>query len=168
MIQRTVVYFSSLLIALATAFLVLILSKIIPLVNALPLGISLLALIVSILSSFKNELFPFRLSVFSDGLHLVAAGVIPPLSGVTIQVLLPITFLNQGYSESIIKNIRLVVTGEKSRVRKEFLPAFELDMAAFVQQNKGLNARNVLGAFVGFLLEAKKAVKKDIVFTPKT
>ena len=39
-------------------------------------------------------------------------------------------------------------------------------MKLFIQQNKGINASNTLGAFVGFLLESRTGIKKNIVFTP--
>jgi len=164
--QRSMFYISSILIALVI-ILALLLFKVIPFSNAVALGISIIALIVSILSSFKNELFPFELSVFTDRLHLVACESLPPITGKSIVVLLPITFFNRGYSEGIIQEIKLFVKAKKSGIQKEFLPSFEVDMAAFIQQRKGLNASNSLGVFVGFLLEAKRAVKKNIVFGPK-
>ncbi len=163
--QRSMV-FILIIIALVTSFLVLLLSKIIPLSNALPLGISLLALFVSILSSFKNELFPFRLSIFSNMIHLVAVKPITPFPGKSIVVLLPITFFNQGYSEGIIEEVELILTSEKSKIRTEYLPISEIDMVSFMQQMKGLNSSNTLGAFAGFLLEPKRAMRKNIVFSP--
>ena len=165
--QRFMFILSTVLIAILTAVLVLVLTSIISLVDALPLGISLLALIVSILSSFKDELFPFQLYVFADGLHLVRTPALPPNSDmISIVILLPVTFFNRGYSEGIVQSIRLKVIGEKSGFKHDFLPSVEVDMGAFVQQKVGLNASNTIGTFVGFLVESKKAVKKNIVFTP--
>jgi len=165
--QRFSFILSTVLIAILTAVLVLVLTSIISLVDALPLGISLLALIVSILSSFKDELFPFRLSVFADGLHLVKTPAVPPNPDMaSIVILLPVTFFNRGYSECVVQSIRLKVKGEKTGFEHDFLPSVEIDMGVFIQQKVGLNASNTTGTFVGFLLESKRAVKKNIVFTP--
>jgi hypothetical protein len=160
-------YITVVIIAILTTFLVLLLTHIVSIADALPIAFSLLALIVSILSSFKNELFPFRLSAFIDGFYLVASEGIPPITGKTIQVLLPITFFNRGYSEGVIKTINLMVRDDSKLEQNEFLPNFEIDMEAFMQQNKGVNASNVLGVFVGFLLDSKRAVKKNVLFSPR-
>lgn len=91
----------------------------------------------------------------------------PPSSGIAIAVLLPVTFSNGGYSEGIIQMVKLVVSGKNSGITHEFSPSFEVDMAAFAQQNIGISASNILGTFAGFLLEAKQTVRKNIVFIPK-
>ncbi len=164
--QRISFFVSIILIAVFTIVLVLLLTKVLSIGEAGALAISLLALFVSILSAFKNELFPFRLLIFADRLHLVATMHPSPSSPKTIQVLLPITFFNQGYNEGIVQTVSLLVKEENGEGIYKFIPQMEVDMTAFVQQNQGLNASNGLGAFVGFLLEAKHGVKKNIVFIP--
>jgi hypothetical protein len=165
--QRILTYLSVLVITIVTTLIVLILSKLVTLSDAITLGISILALLFTALTAFRNELFPFRLSVFSDSLHLVTGGLISDPRAISIQVLLPITFFNRGYSEGIVETIKLIVKTEKHGIQSEFIPMMEVDMAAFIQQRKGINSSNMLGAFVGFLLEPKRAIKKFIVFIPK-
>jgi hypothetical protein len=164
--QRMIFFVSISLLAVLTIILVLLLTKVVSIGDAGALAISLLAFFVSILSAFKDELFPFRLLIFADKLHLVTT--LPPSqsSQKTVQVLLPITFFNQGYSEGIIQTVSLLVKEERDKTKYRFIPQIEVDMTAFIQQNKGLNASNILGAFVGFLLEAKHGIKKNIVFMP--
>lgn len=135
--------------------------------EALPYSLSILSFFISILSSFREELFPFRLTIFADSVHLVSSEAMPPASGIAVMLLLPITFSNSGYSEGIIQTVKLVVKGEKSKVQHDFLPAVEVDMVAFMQQMKGVNATNSLGTFVGFVLEPKKSIRKHIVFSAK-
>jgi hypothetical protein len=165
--QRAIFYATAILIALAISILVLLLSRVLPLFYALPFGLSLLALIVSVLSSFKNELFPFRLSVYSNGLHLVTTAALPTRSGTSIGVLLPVTFINQGYAEGVVEYVALVIRTRKGGFKWDFLPVAEIDMKAFVQQNKGPNATNTLGFLVGFVLESKRALEKNILFAQK-
>ena len=160
-------YITVLLIAIFTTLIILLLTRLISIENALPLGISIIALIFSIISSFKDELFPFRLLTFIDSLTLVATEPMNKSPNKTIQVLLPITFYNRGYSEGVIQNIKLIVKVENELTQFVFLPIIEIDMAAFMQQHKGINASNSLNVFAGFLLGGKRGVKKDIVFTPR-
>ena len=165
--QRIGTYLLALFITIITTLLVLLLSKLISLSDAASLGISILALIFTIVTSFKNELFPFRLSIFSDSLHLVSGKLMSDPSVTTLQVLLPISFFNKGYSEGIIETVKLAVKSKQRGTTSDFLPVMEVDMVAFVQQGKGINTSNMLGAFVGFVLEPKRAVQKFILFTPK-
>jgi hypothetical protein len=165
--QKVVTYLYTIVIAIVTTLLVLLISKLVTLSDALTLGISILAVIFTGVTSFKNELFPFRLSVFSDSLHLVTGKLISDPRVITIQVLLPNTFFNRGYSEGIIETIKLIVKAEQHGTTNVFLPMMEIDMVAFIQQRKGINSSNMLGTFVGFLLEPKRAVKKFVVFSPK-
>ncbi len=118
------------------------------------------------ITAFKNELFPFRLLLFIDAIYLVAGELLPPKSGVSVQVLLPITFINRGYSEGIVENISLDVTKENEKSVYKFLPAMEVDMVALMQQKKGINSSNMLGMFHGFLLGQKQGHKKNVIFTP--
>ena len=164
--QNIMTYLYTIVIAIVTTLLILLLSKLVALSDALTLGISILAVIFTAVTAFKNELFPFRLSVFSDTLHLVTGKLMSDPSKIAISVMLPITFFNRGYSEGIIETIKLIVKAEEG-ITSDFLPMMEIDMVAFVQQGKGINSSNMLGAFVGFLLEPKRAVKKFIVFIPK-
>src|SRR5688572_3007309 len=126
--QRIRTYLVALLIAIVTAVLVLFLSEVISLVDAASLTISILAIIFSAISAFKNEIFPFRLVVFADVLYLTSMPLISNPNVTTVQVLLPITFFNKGYSEGIIETVKLVVKGEKSGSSHDFLPSFEIDM----------------------------------------
>jgi hypothetical protein len=160
-------YLLTLFIAISTTLLVLLLSQLITLSDAAALGISILAVIFTAVTAFKNELFPFRLSVFTDSLHLVTGKLMSDPNVTTVQVLLPVTFFNQGYSEGIIETIKLIVKAEQRGTTSIFLPAMEVDMVAFIQQRQGINSSNMLGAFVGFVLEPKRAIQKFILFTPK-
>ena len=140
----------------------------IPIVNLFSIVISFIALAVSIISAFKTEIFPYNLKIFADGLHLAAAGAIPPDQGITVQVLLPITFFNRGYGECFIEKLKLIVKQKDNNDAFVFLPSFEIDMEALAQQNKGVNASNITGTSFGFLLESKKGLKKNILFTPSS
>jgi hypothetical protein len=165
--QRITTYLSVLVITIVTTLLVLFLSKLVTLSDAITLGISILAVIFTAVTAFKNELFPFRLSVFTDSLHLVTGRLMSDPHAISIQVLLPITFFNRGYSEGIIETIKLIVKAKNLGTESQFITMMEVDMVAFIQQKKGINSSNMLGAFVGFLLEPKRAIKKYIVFCPK-
>jgi hypothetical protein len=133
----------------------------------LTIALSVIALFVSILSAFKNDIFPYNLQVFAEGLHLVKASAMPPSKGITIQVLLPVTFFNKGYGECFIKKVHLIVKPLNLGGEFIFLPAVEIDMQAFMRQKIGINTSNTIGSFVGFLLDSKKGIVKNIVFTPQ-
>lgn len=133
--------------------------------KTIPMIISVIALLVSIISAFRNDIFPYNLQIFSEGLHLIKTPALPPSTGVAIVVLLPVTFFNKGYGECFVKKVHLVVKQLKTEGNFIFLPAVEIDMQAFMRQGKGLNASNINGSFVGFLLESKKGIMKNIVFT---
>jgi hypothetical protein len=168
--NRTVALITSILVLIiTTAFITyaVIKANLMPSSDAIPYGLSILAFFISILSSFREELFPFQLTVFADGLTLVAAGSLPPASGITLMVLLPITFSNIGYREGVIQSIKLVVKNEENKGHRDFLPGVEVDMALFMQQMKGINATNSVGNFAGFVLEPKKTIRKNLVFSAR-
>lgn len=144
----------------------LVIKNIISFADAIPICISVIALFVSIISVFKNELFPHDLMVFIDNFHLVSAGSFTSKNEKTIQPMPTLTFYNRGYGECSLRNIQMIVRLLKRDIGYAFIPAFEIDMEDMIRQRKGINASNAKNTFCGFLIEPKKGISKTIVFAP--
>lgn len=128
--------------------------------NVASIVISIIALVLSCIGVFRNEIFPFNLKVYSRD---VVAPVTdkPQLNNVPIA--LRMLFVNEGYGNGIIDHIILLVTGEKDKSTKIYRPTDEIDIAEFVNSGKTIEA--YMGKhFTPFLISGKSSIVKDILF----
>ncbi len=123
--------------------------------------IATLSLFVSLLSNFKDMIFPFRLSVLAGDV-LVAAPTLP--SHDSLALVLPISFINEGYAEGVIEGIGLKIVGANG-IEKLYTPVAEIDFVKFVQGKRALTAESIAGAFSSFPIHAKQSVQKHILFS---
>lgn len=151
---------------LLVLYIYLVIKNIISFQDAIPISISVIALFISIISVFKNELFPYDLLVFIDNFHLISGGSFYSKDQKTIQPMPTLTFYNRGYGECPMRNIQMIVKPLKGDVDYSFIPAFEIDMEDLIRQKKGINVSNAKNTFCGFILEPKKSIVKTIVFVP--
>ena len=156
-----------LIILFLSGYVYLVIVNIINFPDSISIGISLLALVISLISVFKNEIFPHDLNIYIDCFYLVRGNLMNSKGKNTIQIMPTLTFYNRGYGECPIRKIRIRVKPSKRSIEYIFLPAVEIDIEALMQQRKGVNASNTKGAYSGFVLEPKKSAIKTIVFVPR-
>jgi hypothetical protein len=129
--------------------------------------ISLAALTVSIVSAFKEDVFPFKLRGLID--EVLLAPIQSLSSGPTGDspaIILPIIFLNSGYGSGIIEGLTLKIEGEKTI--KIYIPITEVDYQKFMSGKRALHPDNIIESFNPFPMESRKTLKKHIVFIQKT
>lgn len=121
--------------------------------------IALAALTVSVVSAFKEDIFPFRLHVLLDEV------VFAPHAGTSESpvLILPIAFLNEGYGSGIIEGLSLKV--EQGDSIKIYTPIVEVDYQKYVSGKRGLHSENILCTFHPFRLGGRESVKKYFAFT---
>ncbi len=146
-----------LIILFLSGYVYLVIVNIINFPDSISIGISLLALVISLISVFKNEIFPHDLNIYIDCFYLVRGNLMNSKGKNTIQIMPTLTFYNRGYGECSIRKIRLLVRQTKNSIEYIFNPTVEVDTEALIQQNKGINASNMKGVFSGFILEPKKS-----------
>ncbi len=122
--------------------------------------ISLSALAVSVVSAFKEDIFPFRPRVLLDELVLA---VPTGSSHDSLSLLLPLIFVNEGYGAGVIEGLTLKVKCKKQT--KIYTPLVEIDYSKYLTGKRALHAENVLGTFNMFPLESRKSLRKFILFT---
>jgi hypothetical protein len=123
-------------------------------------AIAVTALLVSVLSAFKEDVFPFRPRVLLDEVVLAAP---TGSSHDSPAILLPLAFLNEGYGSGVVEGLTLKVTmGANSKV---YTPVSEIDYAKFISGKRAIHAENVIGAFNIFPLAPRATLKKCILFT---
>jgi hypothetical protein len=122
--------------------------------------IALSALVVSVVSAFKEDIFPFRpMALFEEVVFAAPTGP----SHDSPAILLPIAFVNRGHGSGVIEGLTLKVeTGSKSKI---YTPVAEADYSKFMSGKRALHAENILGAFNLFPLDGRESVKKYIVFS---
>jgi hypothetical protein len=130
--------------------------------DSIAIAFSLVALAVSLVSSFKNELFDFSLDVVAG--ELVLAAPTGP-SHNSLALVFPLSFLNLGYGEGVIEGLAVKAVFCKTGQAKLYTPVAEIDIEKFIQGRRRLHAENALGAFAPFPLHSKEVVKKHILFT---
>ncbi|MDR3412226.1 MAG: hypothetical protein P4L87_14990 [Formivibrio sp.] len=121
--------------------------------------ISLLALIVSITSAFKEDIFPFQPSVLLDEI------VMAPTSGPShnsVALVLPLTFINRGNGAGIIHMAAIKIEYEGKA--KLYTPIAEIDYQKYLSGMRKLHGENILGTFNSFALAGKATLKKFILF----
>ncbi len=121
--------------------------------------ISLLALMVSLVSAFKEDLFPFQPRVLLDEI------IFAPHSGPShdrLSLVLPLTFLNGGNGAGVIHMLALRV--ECGNVVKLYTPLLQIDFAKYISGMRKLHQDNIIGSFNAFSLAGKATEKKYLMF----
>lgn len=121
--------------------------------------ISLLALMVSMVSAFKEDIFPFQPCVLLD--EIIFAPPSSP-SHNTVSLILPITFINKGNGAGVVHMLALRV--ECGDVVKLYTPMAEVDFHKYLSGIKRLHSENIVGTFNAFSLSGKAAEKKHLLF----
>lgn len=122
--------------------------------------ISLLALVVSIVSAFKEDIFPFQPSILFDEI------VMAPTSGPShnsVALVLPLTFINKGNGAGVIHMLALRVESE-GRV-KLYTPIAQIDFQKYLSGKRKLHGENIVGSFNAFALSGKATVQKYLLFS---
>jgi hypothetical protein len=123
------------------------------------LFIASLALIVSIVSAFKNQIFPFQLETLTDSIILAAPSA---PSHNSLALIIPITFLNKGHGSGVIEGLTIKI--ECCNRIKIYTPSAEIDYKKFIQSKRRLDAENILNTSISFPLSGESSVQKYILF----
>ncbi len=118
-------------IIIISLFLIILRNKNLKLEEFLPLILSVLAIVISVFSAFKNEIFPFNITtVAGDNITIISTDApqknSPP-------IILPISFINEGYGSGIIELVTLTIIDEKGTKQIYSLIA-EVDFNKMIQK----------------------------------
>jgi len=122
--------------------------------------ISLLALVVSIVSAFKEDIFPFQPNVLLDEF------VMAPTSGPShnsVALVLPLTFINKGNGAGVIHMLALRVES-KGKI-KLYTPLAQVDFQKYLSGKRKLHGENIIGSFNAFALSGKATAQKFFLFS---
>ncbi len=123
-------------------------------------AISLAALLVSVVSAFKEDVFPFRPVAAVDEI-ILAPTTLP--SHDSLALVVPITFVNTGYGAGLIEGLTIKVQGATGV--KVYAPLAEVDFQKYISGKRALHADNIIGTFNVFRLGARESVKKYVLFS---
>lgn len=121
--------------------------------------ISSLALTVSIVSAFKEDIFSFQPIVLLD--EIIMAPPSGPLHD-SIALVLPLTFINKGHGAGIVNMLALRV--ESADGMKLYTPLQEVDFEKYISGRRKLHAENIKGSFNAFALGSKATLKMYLLF----
>ena len=122
--------------------------------------ISLLALTVSIVSAFKEDIFSFQPMVLFDEI------IMAPPSGPShnsLALLLPLTFINKGHGAGVINMPALQVESEDGV--KLYTPLQLVDFEKYISGRRKLHAENIKGSFNAFALGSRATLKIYLLFS---
>ena len=123
--------------------------------RAFPVIVSILALMVSLLGTFRSEVFPFEVQVRWGTI------VFPPPAPNDLGIVLPLIFLNTGFADGVIDSVALLLRGADGSVRK-YVPVAELgEIGTLVGP---LHISHMERTFGPFALAAKESAVKRILF----
>lgn len=122
--------------------------------------IALAAVLISLVSAFANEIFPFRLSLRAD--EVIFAPPSAP-SHDSPALILPLVFINEGNGSGVVEALSMKI--ENNGVSKIYTPIAEIDFGRYLTGKRKLHAENMLGTFSSFTLGSKESVKKHILFS---
>lgn len=131
----------------------------------LTIAISILALAVSLFGTFKNEIFPFNVAIFT-GSNLAIVNESEPNKN-SPMLILPITFINSGYGSGVIDLIILNVTTPSGKKQIYNLVA-ELDYKKLIQGEKKVHTDNINGFFTSTVLNGRQSLQKYLLFIQDT
>ena len=121
--------------------------------------IAVTAVVISLISAFKDTIFPFNLKVITDTVILANY---TSSSRNSLALVLPLFFINDGHGSSVIEGIAIKVEGQNSV--KIYTPVAEVDFGKFIAVKRALDADNVTGTFDSFPIFGKSSIKKHILF----
>lgn len=121
--------------------------------------ISLSALTVSVVSAFKEDIFPFRPRTLLD--EVIFAQTTGPSHDSPV-IVLPIIFLSEGHGSGVIEGLTLKVD-DGSDV-KIYTPVAEVNYQKFLSGKRALHSDNIFGTFNPFQLGSKETIKKYFAF----
>ena len=122
--------------------------------------ISLLALTVSIVSAFKEDIFSFQPVVLFDEI------IMAPPSGRShdsIALVLPLTFINKGHGAGVVNMLALRV--ESADGMKLYTPRQQVDFEKYISGRRKLHAENIKGSFNAFALGSRATSKMHLLFS---
>lgn len=122
--------------------------------RTVPVVVSMLALVVSLLGTFRSELFPFEYEI------KWGTKVFPPMAG-DLRIVLPMIFLGTGFADGVVHAVGLLVRGEDGMVR-QYQAIGELGEIGTM--NGPLHQSHLERSFDGFALPTKQAVVKRLLF----
>lgn len=129
--------------------------------NSVAIGISLIALVVSFVSSFKNELFDFSLKMISEDIVLAST---TDESHESLALVVPLSLINSGYGEGVVESLAMKVINTKTKIVKLYIPIAQIDFQKFIRGKRRLDAENMLGAFSAIPFGSKEAVRIYVLF----
>ena len=125
-----------------------------------PLIISAIALAISLVSAFKNELFDFTLRAIPGELTLA----VPSMpSHRSFAIIYAVSFINEGYGHGIVEAVALKIHGLDGI--RLYTPIAEVDYEKFLQGRRLLHAENIRGPLALFVLGSREAAKHFILFS---
>lgn len=122
--------------------------------------IALAALLVSLVSAFKDEIFPFQLSVLTDEV-IFAPPTLP--SHDSAALIFPLVFMNEGNGSGVVEALSIKIEGNNST--KIYTPIAEIDFGKYITGKRKLHAESMLGSFGSFPLHSKESIQKHILFS---
>ena len=122
--------------------------------------IALAALLVSLISAFKDEIFPFQLSVLAD--EVIFAPPTAP-SHDSPALIFPLVFMNDGNGSGVVEALSIKIEGNNST--KVYTPIAEIDFGKYITGKRKLHAESMLGSFGSFPLHGKESIQKHILFS---
>ncbi len=147
------------LLILIVFIVCLLLSKSKEFRERVPVAIAVIAVIISLVSAFKDTIFPFNLEVITDQV-IIARPTAP--SHNSLPLVVPLTFINHGNGSGIIEAISIKIETQKSV--KIYTPVAEVNFGNFIAGKRALHADNIIGAFDPFPISGKSSIKKHILF----
>jgi len=148
--------FLPLIFVIALIFIIVFIKASLQIKDYLTIAISFSAFFVALISNFKSEVFSFDLKVLAGAVLLL------PVTSSMNDIILPITFVNKGYSDGFIEMIFIKVT--KNQQKKKYLPMDDLDekLVNYLIGRQAKIENPVSIPFSGFPLPSKQSVKKYI------
>ncbi|MDT8383599.1 MAG: hypothetical protein RRB22_04220 [Gammaproteobacteria bacterium] len=122
--------------------------------------IALVALMVSLISAFKDEIFPFRLTVLCDEIILAPTSA---ASHDSLALIFPFVFINDGNGSGVVE--RLSIKVESADSVKLYAPLSEIDYGVYISGKRRVHAESIIGAFGAFPLQGKESIQKHILFS---
>jgi hypothetical protein len=122
--------------------------------------LSVVALTISMISTFKNELFEFEVHVVPAELTIAPA---TEGSHKSLAIVYSLLFSNSGYGQGVVEWVALKIRGDDGP--KLYVPIAELDQERYLQGRRAPHADNIREAFAPFLIGSKEATKHFILFS---
>lgn len=157
----TKLIFATLSLAITIFIVTLVLKRYAPKYEfTFPLLVSAIALAISLVSAFKNELFDFKLHMVPGS---ITFAVPSSPSHHSFALIYNLSFINEGYGHGIVEWVALKIYSSDGI--KLYTPIAEVNYEKFLQGKRILHAENILGPFSPFILGSKEATRHSILFS---